>query len=209
MTQGADKGQCAPVAIWSKAPQPLAFQAPASQRRHIGLDPGFIDEYQPARVEERLPGLPALTPPHDVGARLFKSKQRSPPSRGQAFLNRNPSRRRNTHTALCETVTPRAASSSFSPCSVRCGVCLIRSAMKPRCGSSTRKRWYHLTTEDTATPNRAAAARQLSPASTAATTRSRRSLERGRTIRCWPPIPASILNHDLRLTGIPSDSITQ
>ena len=40
--------------------------------------------------------------------------------------------------------------------------------------------------------NRVATDRQLSPAKTAATTRSRRSLERGRLIRCWPPSqPAS------------------
>jgi hypothetical protein len=57
------------------------------------------------------------------------------------FLNRSPSRRMNSHTALCETWTPRAASSSFSPCSVRCGVCLIRSLMKSPCGSKTRLRW--------------------------------------------------------------------
>ena len=31
----------------------------------------------------------------------------------------SPSRRRNSHTALCETFTPRAANSSFSPCNVR------------------------------------------------------------------------------------------
>lgn len=53
------------------------------------------------------------------------------------FLNRSPSRRRNVQTALCETLTPRAASSSFSLCGVRCGVRRIRSLMKARCGSST------------------------------------------------------------------------
>ena len=43
--------------------------------------------------------------------------------------------------AACgETLTPRAASSSFSPCSVRCGVWPIRSRTKARCGSSTRLR---------------------------------------------------------------------
>ena len=40
-------------------------------------------------------------------------------SRSTSFsLNRNPSRRRNSQTALCETLTPRAASSSFKACSV-------------------------------------------------------------------------------------------
>ena len=62
------------------------------------------------------------------------------PAQGRTafFLNRNPSRRRNSQTALCETLTPRAASSSFSRCSVRCGVWPIRSRTKARCGSSTR-----------------------------------------------------------------------
>ena len=43
--------------------------------------------------------------------------------------------------------------------------------------------------EETATPKRAATNRQPSPA--AATTRSRRSLERGRVIRCWPSTQAA------------------
>ena len=55
---------------------------------------------------------------------------------------------------------------------------------------------------------RTATDRQLSPFETAVTTRLRRSLERGLTIRCWPPSPASILNHIRFRTGIPSDSIT-
>jgi hypothetical protein len=76
MTQCANKSQRAPVAVWSKAPQPLAFRAPASQRNHIGLDPSFIDEDQPARVKKRLPGSPALAPPRDVGASLLKREQR-------------------------------------------------------------------------------------------------------------------------------------
>jgi hypothetical protein len=65
----------------------------------------------------------------------------------------------------------------------------------------------HFTTDDTATPNRDATERQLSPPTIAATTRSRRSLERGRVIGCWPPIPASILNHNPSPNGIPPDSI--
>jgi hypothetical protein len=73
----------------------------------------------------------------DVGAR-----RQNGPVQGRTvfFLNRSPSRRRNSQTALCETFTPRAASSSFRPCSVRCDIWLIRSTMKARCGSSVRLR---------------------------------------------------------------------
>jgi hypothetical protein len=46
----------------------------------------------------------------------------------------------NCQMALWETVTPRAASSSFRRCSVRCEVCSIRSMMKARCdGDQPRK----------------------------------------------------------------------
>jgi hypothetical protein len=42
-------------------------------------------------------------------------RRRSEPARGRAafFLNRSPSRRRNSQTALWDTLTPRAASSSL------------------------------------------------------------------------------------------------
>jgi hypothetical protein len=58
----------------SKTPQPLAFRPPASQWRHIGLDPCFIDENQPARIEKRLLGSPALTPSRYVGASLLRER---------------------------------------------------------------------------------------------------------------------------------------
>ena len=43
-----------------------------------------------------------------------------------------------------ESEIPRAASSPFRACSVRLGVCAIRSVGKARCGSSTRLRWPHI-----------------------------------------------------------------
>lgn len=64
------------------------------------------------------------------------------------FFASQPSRRRNSHTALCEIFTPRAARSFFSPCNVRCGTCSIRSMMNPRCGSSTDLRRAHLSRRD-------------------------------------------------------------
>ena len=34
-----------------KAAQPLALGAPSAQRGHVALDPGLIDEHQPAWIE--------------------------------------------------------------------------------------------------------------------------------------------------------------
>ncbi len=110
--QRTEEGQSAPVAEGCEAAQVLAFRSPAPERRHIGLNPGLVDKGQPLRVKTSLPQSPSLPPTGDVGACLLKTEQR-------IFLNLSPSRRRNNHTALCETFTPRAANSSFSPCSVR------------------------------------------------------------------------------------------
>ena len=74
--QGAEEGQRAPVAVWCKAAQAFAARSPASQRSHVGLDPGFVDKHQPFRIETRLPGAPALPSPRNVGASLLKGEQR-------------------------------------------------------------------------------------------------------------------------------------
>jgi hypothetical protein len=55
----------------------------------------------------------------------------------------------------------------------------------------SRQRCISLTTKLMLTSNLAAAARRDSPASTARTTRSRRSTEYGRAIHRWPPSPSS------------------
>ena len=73
--QRAQEGQRAPVAVRGEAAQALASRPPAPQRRHIGLDPGFVDEDQLARIEIGLNGVPALSPTGDVGARLLKREQ--------------------------------------------------------------------------------------------------------------------------------------
>jgi hypothetical protein len=74
--QRAKEGQRAPMTMRSQAAQALALRPPASQRRHVGLDPGLVDEDQPPRIETGLPGSPALSSPRDVGAGLLKSEQR-------------------------------------------------------------------------------------------------------------------------------------
>jgi len=74
--QCSEKGQGAPASMRCEAVQPFSLYAPAAQRCHVGSDPGFIDEHQPARIEAILPGLPARPPAGDVRPFLLKGKQR-------------------------------------------------------------------------------------------------------------------------------------
>jgi len=64
------------VSVRGEAAQALAALSPAAQGRHIGLDPGFIDEDQAAGVEVGLEGPPALLAARNVGAGLLKGEQR-------------------------------------------------------------------------------------------------------------------------------------
>jgi len=74
--QRAEEGQCAPVAVRGEAAQALAAGCPSAQRRHVGLDPCFIDKDQPARIETGLQGPPAPTTADNVGTGLLKGEQR-------------------------------------------------------------------------------------------------------------------------------------
>ena len=74
--QRPEEGQGAPAAVRGKAAQPLAPRSPASQGRHVGADPGFVDEDQSFRIEATLPGLPAGSASSNVDAALFKGEQR-------------------------------------------------------------------------------------------------------------------------------------
>lgn len=74
--QRAEEGQGPPPPLWRIAAQAPAALAPAPQRRHVGLDPGLVDEHQPARVEPGLEGSPAMAPAGDIGAGLLKREQR-------------------------------------------------------------------------------------------------------------------------------------
>lgn len=57
-------------------PQSRAFWTPAPDRRHVGLDPGLVNEDQPFGIEMILQGLPPLSSASDVGTRLLKREQR-------------------------------------------------------------------------------------------------------------------------------------
>jgi hypothetical protein len=46
--------------------QPPAPCARAADRRHAGLDPGFVDEHQAAGVKMGPDELPAVAPPYDA-----------------------------------------------------------------------------------------------------------------------------------------------
>ena len=53
--QGAEEGQRPPVAAGREAAQAIALRPPSAQRRHVGLDPGLVDEDQTPRIEIGLP----------------------------------------------------------------------------------------------------------------------------------------------------------
>jgi hypothetical protein len=56
--------------------EPLAFLAPASQRRHVRFDPGLVKKHKTARIKAGLNGFPTVPPPGDIGTGLFKGEQR-------------------------------------------------------------------------------------------------------------------------------------
>ena len=69
------EGHGAPAAMRGIATQSLALGSPTAQGRHVGLDPGLVDEHQPFGVEAALPGFPALAPPDYVATRLLIGAQ--------------------------------------------------------------------------------------------------------------------------------------
>lgn len=75
MAERAEECEGTPVTVRSEAAQARPFGSPASQRSHVGLNPGLIDEDEPTRIEPGLPGSPALAPTRDVGASLFEREQ--------------------------------------------------------------------------------------------------------------------------------------
>ena len=74
--QGTQEGQRTPMPVGRKGTQAFALRPPASERGHVGLDPGLIDEDQLVGIEARLPGTPTPPAACDVGTRLLKGEQR-------------------------------------------------------------------------------------------------------------------------------------
>lgn len=88
----ADEGQRLPVAVGRASLKTLSPQSPAAQRRHVGLDPGFVDEDEAARIDPGLMRLPA-----------------------RFFLKLSPSACRNIHTVRRSLLIPRASNSAAGP----------------------------------------------------------------------------------------------
>jgi hypothetical protein len=64
------------MAVRRKRPQTLAFWSPSPDGRHVGLDPGLVNEDQPFRIETMLQVLPPLSSARDIGTGLLKGEQR-------------------------------------------------------------------------------------------------------------------------------------
>lgn len=51
--------------------EPLPDRRPATQGRHVGLGPGFVDEDEARRIKPALIFLPLLAPPCDLRSELL------------------------------------------------------------------------------------------------------------------------------------------
>jgi hypothetical protein len=69
--RAARKGQGLPMAVRNLGMKPLTPSAPAAQRRHIRLGPGFVDEDETARINLCLTRLPSAAATGDVRAVLL------------------------------------------------------------------------------------------------------------------------------------------
>lgn len=71
VAQRGDEGQGLPVAMRRCGLETLASWSPPAQGRHVGFDPGLIDEDQPRSVNLALTRFPALPLAGDVGSILL------------------------------------------------------------------------------------------------------------------------------------------
>ena len=71
-----DEGHGAPVPVRGEADKALALRTPAPDRRHVGLDPGLVDEHQPFGIKPGLPGPPAVSSSGDRRPSPLKGEQR-------------------------------------------------------------------------------------------------------------------------------------
>ena len=58
MTQRGQEGHCLPMPMRHMGDEPFAAGTPATQRRHVGFDPGLVDEDQTALINLALMSLP-------------------------------------------------------------------------------------------------------------------------------------------------------
>lgn len=69
------EGQRLPLAERSLGDELAATLRPASDRRHVGLGPGLVDEDQPARIKPALILLPLRPAPRDLRTVLLGGEQ--------------------------------------------------------------------------------------------------------------------------------------
>jgi len=70
-TQRGNKGHGLPMAVRHHCMEALVSRSPATQWRHVGFDPGLVDEHQPRGVNLVLVCLPALPLTGDVRSILL------------------------------------------------------------------------------------------------------------------------------------------
>ena len=75
VTQGSHEGHGIPMSERSLGHQPFALRRPASQRRHVGLGPGLVNENQTGGINLPLIALPLRTSARDVGSGLLAGVQ--------------------------------------------------------------------------------------------------------------------------------------
>ena len=75
VAQSGDEGHGLPVPMRDLRFEPASSERPASQRRHIGLGPGFVEKDQGPRINAALILGPLLTPSRDVRTVLLASHQ--------------------------------------------------------------------------------------------------------------------------------------
>jgi hypothetical protein len=76
MAKGGEEGHGRPAALRHLRWEALTARPPATQRRHIGLGPGLVDEDEAGGIDPILVGLPLLASPRHVGTISLAGDQR-------------------------------------------------------------------------------------------------------------------------------------
>lgn len=105
VSQRGDKGRGVPVTERGRPRQAPALRCLATERSHVGLHPGLVDEDKPRRVDPALMPLPSLAAALHVGTFALVGHQR-------LFLKLNPQPLTNRQTVSWLTTTPCSASKS-------------------------------------------------------------------------------------------------
>lgn len=75
VAQGREEGLCCPASVGNMIFESHATQTPSSERRHVRLGPGFVNENKPPRINCRLTLAPPPAPARDVETVLLAGDQ--------------------------------------------------------------------------------------------------------------------------------------